>query len=141
MPTSGKPVALVVADANVLLSAIVGGAAATVFAAPGLTVHVAEPTLDEVARYASSMAARKGLDAGIVALALAAPPATVHPAASYVGSLAEAARRLRGRDVDNADVLALALHLDAPVWSNDHDFDGTGIEVHTTARLLKRLGL
>ena len=50
-------------------------------------------------------------------------------------------RRLRGRDTDDSDVLALALHLDAPVWSNDHDFDGTGIEVHTTARLLKRLGL
>ncbi len=141
MPSSSKPVALVVADANVLLSAIVGGAAARVFASPGLTIHVAEPTLDEVARYAASMAVRKGLDPGNVALALAALPAAVHPAASYVRSLAEAARRLRGRDTDDSDVLALALHLDAPVWSNDHDFDGTGIEVHTTARLLKRLGL
>lgn len=78
---------------------------------------------------------------GIVALALAVLPAIVHPAASYVRSLAEAARRLRGRDVDDADVLALALHVDAPVWSNEHDFDGTGVDVHTTARFLRRFCL
>ncbi|MEK7467937.1 MAG: PIN domain-containing protein [Planctomycetota bacterium] len=76
---------------------------------------------------------------GVVALAVATLPATIHPAAGYVSCLAEAARRLRGRDVDDSDVLALSLHLSAPVWSNDHDFDGTGVDVYTTARLLKAL--
>lgn len=139
MPTSRSPVALVVADANVILSAIVGGAAARVFTSGAVTIHIAEPTLEEVARYAASMAIRRGLDPGLIALAVATLPATVHPAPSYLSCLAEAARRLRGRDIDDSDVLALSLRLTAPVWSNDHDFDGTGVDVYTTAKLLKVL--
>jgi predicted nucleic acid-binding protein len=33
-------------------------------------------------------------------------------------------------------VLALALHLDVPVWSNDRDFEDTGVSQFTTAELL-----
>jgi predicted nucleic acid-binding protein len=39
------------------------------------------------------------------------------------------------------DLLALALQLDIPVWSNDSDFEGTGVEWYTTARLMKALGI
>lgn len=139
MPTSRSPVARVVADANVILSAIVGGAAARVFTSGAVAIHIAEPTLEEVARYSTSMATRRGLNPGLVALAVATLPATVHPAPSYLRCLAEAAKRLRGRDVDDPDVLALSLHLTAQVWSNGHDFDGTGVNVFTTAKLLKLL--
>jgi hypothetical protein len=34
-------------------------------------------------------------------------------------------------------VLALALTLKLPVWSNDNDFEDSGVEWHTTAELLK----
>ena len=39
------------------------------------------------------------------------------------------------RDPEGVELLALALHLSLPVWSNDDDFELTGIEWYTTAEL------
>jgi hypothetical protein len=38
-------------------------------------------------------------------------------------------------------VLALALTLNLPVWSNDNDFEDSGVEWHTAAELLTMLGI
>lgn len=35
----------------------------------------------------------------------------------------------------------LALELNLAVWSNDNDFEDAGVEWHTTAELLKALGI
>ena len=43
------------------------------------------------------------------------------------------------RDEDDIELLALAMKLRVPVWSNDRDFKHAGIEVFTTAKLLKIL--
>jgi len=45
------------------------------------------------------------------------------------------------RDPDDVDVLALALDLNLAAWSNDNDFEDAGVEWHTTAELLKALGI
>jgi len=37
------------------------------------------------------------------------------------------------------ELLALAMKLNVPVWSNDSDFKDSGVEVQTTAKLLKIL--
>jgi len=47
-----------------------------------------------------------------------------------------ARKQIADRDPGDVDVLALALRLDVPVWSNDRDFEGTGVERMTTAELL-----
>ena len=39
------------------------------------------------------------------------------------------------------DLLAVALHLQLPVWSNDKDFEGLAVDLFTTERLLRRLGI
>ena len=90
-----------VADANVLLAAVLGGRAK----------------------------------------AMAALPVTVVEEAIYASAVPQARKLIAQRDPDDVDVLALALHLDLPLWSNDNDFDGTGIEWYTTAELLSQLGL
>jgi predicted nucleic acid-binding protein len=52
----------------------------------------------------------------------------------------EAARRAIGeRDPRDVDLLALALAFSIPVWSNDSDFEATGVERYTTSRLLRAL--
>jgi len=51
-----------------------------------------------------------------------------------------ARKRIGKRDPDDVDLLALALELKIPIWSNDGDFEGTGIEWYPTAQLLKKLG-
>jgi predicted nucleic acid-binding protein len=55
---------------------------------------------------------------------------------AYADALPEATRRITDRDPDDVEILALALHLDIPLWSNDNDFEDTGVEWFTTARLL-----
>ena len=95
----------------------------------------------EVQEYAEPLARKLGLPLPTVLLAIATLPIVVVEQDEYAGSLDEARRRIARRDPDDIDVLALALHLDAGVWSNDSDFDVAGVVWHTTARLLKRLGL
>jgi len=53
----------------------------------------------------------------------------------------EAMRRIGRRDPDDVDLLAVALHLQLPVWSNDKDFEGLAVDLFTTERLLRRLGI
>jgi hypothetical protein len=77
----------------------------------------------------------------MVLVAVATLPVTLGERDEYTASLREAERRIGQRAPDNIDTLALALHLDAPVWSNDRDFEGAGVEWYTTARLLKTLEL
>ena len=105
-----------VADANVLLSAVFGGRANLVLRHPlAEEILTTEVTLSEVEEYV-------------------AQPAT------YSASLPDAKRRIGGRDPDDVDLLALALHTGLPVWSNDNDFSDAGVEWFTTAELLVRLG-
>ena len=40
-----------------------------------------------------------------------------------------AKRRIGKRDPDDVDALALALTLKLPVWSNDNDFEESGVEL------------
>jgi predicted nucleic acid-binding protein len=53
-----------------------------------------------------------------------------------------AARKLIGkRDPDDVEILALALFMGIPLWSNDNDFEKSGVEWYTTAELLRKLSL
>jgi predicted nucleic acid-binding protein len=129
-----------VADANVLLSAILGGAAARVLRHPQVeAVMAAAPALDEVHEYAIVLARERGLKLETLLTAVVTLPVTVVDRDDYAPSLPEAARRMARRDPDDVETLALALHLRLPVWSNDDDFRGMDVPWFTTARLLKAL--
>jgi len=129
-----------VADANVLLAAIAGGAAKRVLEHPDVEeVFSAESVLGEVREYIGALAEKKGLDVTLLYLTLASLPITVVAEMYYESQRAEALRRIGERDPDDAELLALALHLEAPVWSNDNDFEVADVEWYTTAQLLKKL--
>jgi predicted nucleic acid-binding protein len=130
-----------VADANVLLSAVLGGRARAVLEHAGVTeVFTAEVTFAEVQEYAAGLAAKKRLSLDIVLMAVATLPIKVVEREVYERSIPEARRRIGQRDPDDVEILALALHAGVPVWSNDNDFEDAGIEWFTTAELLERLG-
>jgi len=57
----------------------------------------------------------------------------------YARKVPEAQRRSGRRDPNDVDILALALHVSAPLWSNDNDFEDAGVEWYTTAELLRKL--
>ena len=131
-----------VADANVLLSAAIGGRAKLVLEHPDMeAVYAPACALDEVHEYLGVLAAKKRLSLDTLLLTLAALPVTVVERPEYQNRLKEASRRIQRRDPDDVDVLALALHLGHAVWSNDNDFEEAGVEWHTTAELLKSLGI
>ena len=131
-----------VADANVLLAAVLGGRARDVLKHPDIEeLLTAEVTLAEVQEYAVILARKRRLSLDILLLAIAALPVTVVEQAVYASALARARRLIARRDPNDVDVLALALHMKLPLWSNDNDFEATGIEWYTTAQLLRRLGI
>ncbi len=131
-----------VADANVLLSAVIGGRAALVLRHEQVEqIFTSTAAYDEVFEYLAPLAKKKRLDLDTLLLTLAALPVTVVERSEYQQHLPEARRRIGKRDPDDVDVLALALDMDLAVWSNDNDFEDAGVEWHTTAELLKALGI
>ncbi len=134
-----------VVDANPILSALIGGRAKDAFLSP----HIGElvttrHTLGEVERYIPEFAKQRRIAAAGVAqadlwTAFAVMPLTVYRCEHYRKTLPEARRRIAARDPADADLLALALMLNAPIWTNDNDFEATGVECFTTAELLRAL--
>jgi predicted nucleic acid-binding protein len=131
-----------VADANVLLSAVIGGRASVALRHDKVEqVFTPAAAYDEVLQYLPSLAKKKRLQLDTLLLAFAALPVTVVERSAYEDQFPTAKRRIGKRDPDDIDVLALALELKLPVWSNDNDFEDTGVEWHTTAELLRTLGI
>jgi predicted nucleic acid-binding protein len=130
------------ADANVLLSAVLGGRAKLILTHPEITeVLTTGETLGEVQEYAGSLARKKRLAEDLVLLAVASLPVTVVGRDAYAGSIAEASRRIAKRDPKDVEILALAIACRVPLWSNDKDFENTGVEWYTTEGLLRHLGI
>ena len=131
-----------VADANVLLAALLGGRAKAVLQHPEIEeLLTPEATFAEIQEYALILARKKRLPLDTMLLALAALPVSVVEREVYANALPQARKRIAQRDPDDIDVLALTLHMRLPLWTNDNDFEGTGIEWYTTAELLRKLRL
>jgi predicted nucleic acid-binding protein len=131
-----------VADANVLLSAVLGGRAKVVLSHPKIEgIFTTEVTLSEVEEYVILLARKRRLSLDTLLLAVATLPVSVVERETYARAVVQARRLIGQRDPDDIEILALALHLKIPLWSNDNDFRDTGVEWYTTAELLQRLGI
>jgi predicted nucleic acid-binding protein len=130
------------ADANVLLSAVIGGRARLVLSHPAVEeVLTSEAVFAEVEEYAAVLGQKKKIPETTVMLAVASLPVSIVVREVYARSIAQARKRIEKRDPDDVELLALALHFKVPLWSNDNDFERCGAERFTTAELLKRLGV
>ena len=130
------------ADANVLLSAVLGGRARLILECPQVDeVLTIEQVMAEVEEYAGFLARKKHLAEDLVLLAVSALPVAVVARAAYADAIPEAKKRIGQRDPDDTELLALALAFELPAWSNDKDFEGTGVRWLTTKNLLRQLDL
>jgi predicted nucleic acid-binding protein len=128
------------ADANVLLSALIGGRARLLLNHSQVhEVFTTEHTLSEVEEYVPILSKQKRLPSDILLLAVAALPVTLVSRAQYAKSIAEATKRIGSRDPEDIELLALALHLQIPIWSNDRDFEQVDVDLSTTDSLLRHL--
>ena len=134
-----KPAGPLVADANVILSAVAGKAALRVFTESHLEISITRQNLQEVREYLPVMARRYSIGLEILEAQLRLLPLRVHDRDGYRAKLMQAGEIIGKRDPEDVDLVALALMLDAPIWSNDRDLEDTGLRVFTTARLLRLL--
>jgi predicted nucleic acid-binding protein len=130
------------ADANVLLSAVIGGRARLVLSHPEIDEVLTTATVfAEVEEYACVLGRKKKLALETLMLAVASLPVSIVAREIYAGSMPKARRQIGKRDPDDVELLALALHFKVPLWTNDNDFEGCGVEWFTTAELLRKLGI
>lgn len=134
-----NPLRKLAADANVILSAVAGKAALRVFLKENIEIVTAQFNIDEVGQYLGVVAHQYALSEEILESQLKLLPIEIYSQNFYESFLKEASKKLSGRDNDDIELLALALKLKIPVWSNDSDFEDSGVEVYTTAKLLKIL--
>jgi predicted nucleic acid-binding protein len=127
----------VAADANVLLSAVLGHAALRVFTHYDVEVVAPATVIAEVREYLPEMGAHYDISVEALESQLRLLSIRQYERETYEEKIPEARSRIG--DADDIDLLALALVLGIAVWSNDNDFKGTGVEWYTTARLLKAL--
>ena len=136
-----KPVAAVAADANVLLSAVLGHAALRVFTQTDISILTTPGVLQEVRDYIPIIAEQYGMLPQALEAQLRLLAVRECQPSEFALKLEAAKRSVAKRDPHDVDLLALALAFAVPVWSNDSDFTDTGVEWFTTARLLRRLGI
>ena len=137
MPTL-KPIEKLAADSNVLLSSVAGKAALKIFTQTPVEVVTTEFNFLEVLEYLPFIADRYGLEASILEAQLKLLSLKKYTWDFYRQEWDEAYRRIGKRDPDDVHLLALSLKLRVPVWSNDDDYKGCGVQVFTTAEILKR---
>lgn len=127
----------VVADANVVLSALIGGRARLVFASPaGPECFAAQAVAEEIAEHVPKLAERRGLDAAILLAALSVMPVDWQSPEIYEPQRKEAERRMAQRDPEDWPTVALALARSLPIWSQDKDMEAAGVTVYTTGDLV-----
>lgn len=127
------------ADANVILSAVAGKAALRIFLREDIEIFTTQFNIDEVREYIGDIAGQYSLSEEILESQLTLLPLRIYSRPFYEDFIQKASRKLSDRDEDDIELLALAMKLRVPVWSNDRDFKHAGIEVFTTAKLLKIL--
>jgi predicted nucleic acid-binding protein len=140
LPTSELPAALV-ADANAVVSAVIGGRASLAFGDAGTPpVHAAHAVREEVLEWLPKLATKRGLDLGVLLALFQLLPITWAPETQYRPREKEARGRMRERDEDDWPTVALALALaesrTVSIWTNDKDFGVSGVDTITTGELL-----
>lgn len=136
-----NPLRKVAADANVILSAVIGKAALKVFTESSVEeVVTTQLNLDEVKEYIPRLASKYRMEEKVLQTQLKLLSLKVFQKEFYQDFLKEAEDRIGKIDPDDIDLLALGLKLNIPIWTNDSDFQGLKIKTYTTAEILKILG-
>jgi len=112
-----------VVDANVFISALVGGKAAKLLFNPNFELITTERTTWEVKKYLPKLAAHTGQTPPDLLLLFELIPVKAYQSREYESFLSSAQALIGNRDPFDIDILALTLKSGAPLWSNDSDFE------------------
>jgi predicted nucleic acid-binding protein len=133
-----------VLDANILLRAVFGVRVRSLLQdyEESISFYSPDVCFDDARRYIPDLAKRRSFDPalGLSMLEQVGQIVELVDRTLYSGQEATARRRMSARDEEDWPVLAVALMLDAPVWTEDQDFFGSGIATWTTNRIEMYLG-
>ena len=128
-----------VLDANILLRGVFGVRVRSLLEAYEnvATFYSPDVCFEDARRYIPNLAARRGFDAGpaLTVLDQIARIVNAVDRSLYESYEELATARIASRDSEDWPILATALLLDAPIWTEDQDFFGTGIATWTSNRI------
>ncbi len=124
-------------DANILLRGVFGERVRNLLETYEDAVDFYAPDIcfADARHYVAEISSRRGLEAavGLRVLDELAQIVIAVDVSLYEEFEKTARERIAGRDEEDWPMIAAALLLDAPVWTEDQDFFGTGIATWTTA--------
>jgi len=133
-----------VLDANILLRAVLGPRVRGLIERHSERVLLMIPAgcVEEVREYVPILCEKRGWSAAPAVELLEALLGSLHviDMPLFVEFKADALRRIGARDPEDWPIVALALAVDAPVWTEDTDFFGSGIATWTTGNVEVYLG-
>ena len=112
-----------VVDANIFISALIGGKAAELLFNPNFDLLTTERTTWEVKKYLPQLAEYTEDTSTHLFNLFELIPVRACQSKEYESSLSTARLLIGNRDPCDVDILALTLETGVPLWSNDTDFE------------------
>ena len=112
-----------VVDANIFISALIGGKAAELLFNPNFDLLTTERTTWEVKKYIPQLAEYTEDTTAHLLYLFELIPVRACQSKEYETSLSTAQLLIGDRDPFDVDILALTLETGVPLWSNDTDFE------------------
>lgn len=117
---------LVAVDANIILSALLGGKPSVILFDSRFDFITTDFTLSEVEKYLPRFARKLHLPITELETAVQLLPIQTYHKSFYSRQLVAAEKLIGHVDPKDVDILALALHFNCYLWSQDKDFDQSG---------------
>jgi predicted nucleic acid-binding protein len=116
----------VAVDANIILSALLGGKPSSILFDSRFQFITSEFTLNEIKKYLPKLEKKLDISQQEIASLLNQLPLEIYERAFYKTKLEEAEEMIARIDEKDVDILALALKFEAYLWSEDKDFEKAG---------------
>lgn len=123
----------VVVDANILISALLGGKPRFILFDTKFEFITTKFTLKEVEKYIPLITKKSGVSKKEIKEAISLFPLRVFPQSYYKNYLTESKKFIQRIDPKDIDILALYLKEETFLWSEDKDFE----ELRPSIKLLK----
>ncbi len=114
----------IVVDANILISALIGGESRKILFNEAYAFITTEFTISEVEKYIPLIARKSGVSEDEILFALRLLPLAIFDRTMYNRFILMARELIEHIDIKDADILALALATSCKLWSHDQHFDG-----------------
>ncbi len=119
---------IIAVDANILLSALLGGKPSIILFDSRFLFVTTEFTVQEVKKYIPRLAEKLKVPEKDILDLLELLPISMYQRDFYTATLHSAKRLIGHIDAKDADILALALKLNVYLWSQDKDFEKCGYD-------------